>query len=80
MLVLIHPGFTSGAPLLKAQNADFALQTPLWGEQRSNLSELDMIGDVVIHVYKLPEFKIDCSRSNDTGHGSRVAGRGSRGK
>ena len=72
MLVLIHPGFTSGAPLLKAQNADFALQTPLWGEQRSNLSELDMIGDVVIHVYNLPEFTIDCSRS--------IAGRGRAGR
>ena len=62
MLVLSHPGFTSGAPLLKAQNADFALQMALWGEQGSNLSELNMIGDVVPYVYNVPEFEIDCSR------------------
>ncbi len=62
MLVLSHPGFTSVSRLLNAQNADLALQRPLWGEQGSNLSELNMIGDVVPYVYNVPEFEIDCSR------------------
>ena len=78
MLVLIHPGFTSGAPLLKAQNADFALQTPLWGEQRSNLSELNMIGDVVPYVYNVPEFEIDCSSSIAGGRAGGRAGGGNK--
>ena len=66
MLVLFNPGFTSVSRLLKAQNAKMAIQMALWGEQRSKVSELNMIGDVVIHVYNLPEFKrnqkleVDC--------------------
>ncbi len=62
MLVLSHPGFTSVSRLLKAQNSKMEIQMALWGEQGSKVSELNMIGDVVIHVYNLPEFKIDCSR------------------
>ena len=58
--------------LLKAQNAEMTLQMPLWGEQGSNLSERNMIGDVVPYVYDLPEFEIDCSRS--------IAGRGRAGE
>ncbi len=63
MLVLFHPGFTGGDGLLKAQKAILALQRPLWGEQGSNLSELNMFGDVVTHVYNVPEFKNESSRS-----------------
>ena len=62
MLVLSHPGFTSVSRLLKAQKAKMAIQMALWGEQGSNLSELNMIGDVVPYVYNVPEFEIDCSR------------------
>ena len=69
MLVLSHPGFTLKVFLLKAQKAILALQRPLWGEQGSNLSELNMFGDVVTHVYNVPEFKIVCSRSCAGGRG-----------
>ena len=73
MLVLFHPGLTMSSLLLKAENADLALQTPLWDEQGSNLSELNMIGDVVPYVYNVPEFEIDCSRWFA---GGRAVGRG----
>ena len=63
MLVLFHPGFTYPSRLLKAQNAEMALPRPLWGEQGSNLSELNMFGNVVTHVYNAPELKIESSRS-----------------
>ena len=63
MLVLSHPGFTLGVFLLKAQKAILALQRPLWGEQGSNPSELNMCGEVVTHVYNVPEFKNESSRS-----------------
>ena len=63
MLVLFHPGFTWHVLLLKAEKPILALQRPLWDNQGSNFSELDMFGDVVIHVYNLPKFKINCSRS-----------------
>ena len=39
-----------------------ALRRPLWGDQGSNLSELNMFGDVVTHVYNVPEFQIESSR------------------
>ena len=70
MLVLTHPGFTSVSRLLKAENAKIAFQKPLWGKQRSNLSELNMIGDVVPYVYNVPEFEIYCFSSITGGRAS----------